>query len=130
MMCKSDVHICKFGGPDGGAWQWQIGIPVLYRGEIKCFKSRFHNEIAILSNYRSLSLLRSSDFLQFFSKTRLPSITTTTKTFAMALRSMTKLVAGTTAGLTLAGAAYCADQDKYFDPEALERGAKVCVTVT
>jgi hypothetical protein len=42
----------------------------------------------------------------------------------MALRQIGKLWAGVTAGAVATGVAYCAD-DKYFDPEALERGAKV-----
>ena len=34
-------------------------------------------------------------------------------------------MAGMATGVAATGAAHCAEQDKYFDPEALERGAKV-----
>lgn len=42
----------------------------------------------------------------------------------MALRHLTKAWAGLATGVVATGAAHCAEQDKYFDPEALERGAK------
>jgi hypothetical protein len=43
----------------------------------------------------------------------------------MAARNLGRLwaVIGTSAAAT--GAAYCEKDDKYFDPDALERGAKV-----
>jgi hypothetical protein len=44
---------------------------------------------------------------------------------AMALRHLGKYMAGMATGVAATGAAHCAEQDKYFDPEALERGAKV-----
>lgn len=44
---------------------------------------------------------------------------------AMALRQLTKLWVGLATGAAATGSAHCAEQDKYFDPEALERGAKV-----
>jgi hypothetical protein len=43
----------------------------------------------------------------------------------MALRQLGKYMAGMATGVAATGAAHCAEQDKYFDPEALERGAKV-----
>jgi len=43
----------------------------------------------------------------------------------MALRQLGKYAAGMATGVAATGAAHCAEQDKYFDPEALERGAKV-----
>ncbi|KAL4525800.1 hypothetical protein Ndes2437A_g04233 [Nannochloris sp. 'desiccata'] len=42
----------------------------------------------------------------------------------MALRQLGKYMAGMATGVAATGAAHCAEQDKYFDPEALERGAK------
>ena len=44
---------------------------------------------------------------------------------AMALRQLGKVWAGLATGAAATGSAHCAEQDKYFDPEALERGAKV-----
>ena len=47
----------------------------------------------------------------------------------MALRHVAKTWVGVTTGLVAtAGVAYSAIDDKYFDPEALERGAKVGIS--
>ena len=47
----------------------------------------------------------------------------------MALRQLGKVWAGIATGAVATSAAHCAEQDKYFDPEALERGAKVRFTL-
>lgn len=48
----------------------------------------------------------------------------------MALRHLSKVLTGTATMAMSTATASCAEQDKYFDPEALERGAKVSVCPT
>jgi hypothetical protein len=53
-------------------------------------------------------------------------ITYTWRPIAMALRALARYAGGIATGVVATGAAYCdAKDDKYFDPDALERGAKV-----
>ena len=122
---------CRFGfGKSCDCYKIEAGLHSI----AKIVHTQKHNIFLIPSSGCSDNSINQSSQSHFYSRHleahhRIRFHHLTHQAFnAMALRQLSKVWVGIATGAAATGAAHCAEQDKYFDPDALERGAKVCST--